>query len=596
MLTAYRILVREDRPRALLAFALIFAGRLSAPLVALMLAGLTDAAGTGRTTAALVYGAVAGALSVVLLTAGHFAHNVMAVLGERAAVTVDRELIAMVHGSPYVANQENPEYADRLQLLREHVGALAFTVSGSVGAAATVVQIAVSIALLGHLDPALTALPLIAVAPFMTNRIAHRLENRARMRVAPQRRRAHALLDMSYQQGSAMEVRLAGLGDELRARQRSLFGQAARELTAAELRGAIWSASGQVFFAVAYAAALLLVVRDVIAGHGTVGSAVLAVVLARQINAGVGQILTLARTVQEAARLGEHWHFVRGRADGTREPTAGQPAPRSIVEGMRIDGLRFRYPGTGTDILAGLTAELPAGAVVAVVGENGAGKTTLVKVLCRFYEPTEGTIAVDGTQFADIGPRAWQGAVTAAFQDFVRFEFPALQAIGIGWLPRVDDRPAVMGAARRAGAQALVEGLPHGLDTELGTSFPNGHGLSTGQWQKIALARAAMPSDPLLVVLDEPSAALDAAAEHALFERQAELARSAAAAGAITLLISHRFSTVSMADLILVLDAGRIVERGTHRELLDAGGVYADLFALQASGYRDDRRGLRDGA
>ena len=253
--------------------------------------------------------------------------------------------------------------------------------------------------------------------------------------------------------------------------------------------------------------------------------------------------------------------------------------------------MSFAYPGT--DAAACSTtcrSTLPAGAVVAIVGENGAGKTTLVKLLAKMYEPTAGRILVDDAPLARMPADEWRARLAGAFQDFFRFEFRARHTVGLGDVPRMDDEPAVVAAVDRAGADDVVARLPAGLDTQLGPTWPDGVEVSFGQWQKLALARGFMRDQPLLLVLDEPTAALDAETEHALFERYAAAARRAPTerddGRAITLLVSHRFSTVRMADLIVVLDGARVVEVGTHDELMARGGQYAELYGIQAAAYR----------
>jgi ATP-binding cassette subfamily B protein len=218
------------------------------------------------------------------------------------------------------------------------------------------------------------------------------------------------------------------------------------------------------------------------------------------------------------------------------------------------------------------------------VGENGAGKTTLVKLLCRLYQPTKGRILVDGVDLARMPPATWRSRLSGAFQDFFRFEFRVRHTVGVGDLPRLDDRPAVAAAVERAGASDVVRQLVAGLDTQLGPTWPEGVELSFGQWQKLALARGFMRERPLVLVLDEPTAALDAETEHALFERYAAAARGSD--DRITILVSHRFSTVRMADFIVVLHGSRLVESGTHEALMGQGGHYAELYRIQAAAYR----------
>jgi ATP-binding cassette subfamily B protein len=288
---------------------------------------------------------------------------------------------------------------------------------------------------------------------------------------------------------------------------------------------------------------------------------------------------------------------------------ADLPVPSRLAEGIRFQGVSFAYPGTDRLVLEDVDLLLPAGAVVAVVGENGAGKTTLVKLLSKFYEPTAGRILVDGVDLSRMPAEDWRTRLAGAYQDFFRFEFPARQSVGVGDLPRLDDAGAVSTAVTRAGADDVIDHLAAGLETQLGPTWPDGVEVSFGQWQKLALARGFMRDGPLLLVLDEPTAALDAETEHALFERYAAGARPSspgagegegddgrvgegegeggrAGDGRITILVSHRFSTVRMADLIVVLDGARVAEVGSHEELLARGGQYAELYGIQASAYR----------
>jgi ABC-type multidrug transport system fused ATPase/permease subunit len=259
------------------------------------------------------------------------------------------------------------------------------------------------------------------------------------------------------------------------------------------------------------------------------------------------------------------------RTSGPTEP------PATLRDGITFEHVSFTYQGTTRPALDGISCHLTAGSVVAIVGEYGSGKTTLVKLLAKLYAPDQGRILVDGVALADLDTAAWRQRSSAAFQDFGRFHIRYGDAIGIGDLRHLHDEERVLEAVRAAGAVMPVDGL----DTQLGTRF-GGVELSEGQWQKTALARASMRADPLLFVLDEPTASLDAPSEHAIFERY--MARARELKG-ITVVVSHRFATVTSADQILVLHHGRLVEDGTHRELVAAGGRYAELYSLQAVAY-----------
>src|SRR5438093_2217160 len=220
------------------------------------------------------------------------------------------------------------------------------------------------------------------------------------------------------------------------------------------------------------------------------------------------------------------------------------PVPAFLRHGIRLDHVSFAYPGTSRLVLDDVSAMLPAGSVVAIVGENGAGKTTLVKLIAKMYEPSSGSILVDDTPLSRIPAAEWRARLAGAFRDFFRFEFRARHTVGLGDVPHLDDEPAVTTAVGRAGADDVISRLASGLETQLGPTWPGGAEVSFGQWQKLALARGFMRERPLVLVLDEPTAALDAETEHALFERYAAATRRHTPDGRITLLVSHRFSTV----------------------------------------------------
>jgi ATP-binding cassette subfamily B protein len=269
----------------------------------------------------------------------------------------------------------------------------------------------------------------------------------------------------------------------------------------------------------------------------------------------------------------------RRLAAGGRTATRDLP-PAAPRERIRFEGVRFSYPGTDRDVFAGLDLTVPAGRSLAIVGENGAGKTSLVKLLCGLYEPTAGRITVDGAGLSELDPAAWRSRIGVLFQDFARYQLSAADNIGLGAPAFAQDRARLRAAAERAGALPLIESLPRGWDTVLSREYEGGVDLSGGQWQRIALARAmfAVQAGARVLVLDEPTAALDVRAEAELYDRFLELTE-----GLTTILISHRFSTVRRADRIVVLDAGRVTEDGTHEALLAAGGQYAEMFRLQAA-------------
>jgi ATP-binding cassette subfamily B protein len=353
-----------------------------------------------------------------------------------------------------------------------------------------------------------------------------------------------------------------------------------------EYRAAWLRAAGQIFFAFAYVGATLLVLRDAVRGHATVGSVLMVITLAAQVNAQVTSAVTMLQGLQRTSSMFAEIRWIRSVVAAQQGRPADASVPTALRDGITLADVSFTYPGTEDPVLEHVDLHIPAGATVAIVGENGAGKSTLIKLLCRFYDPDSGAIEVDGVALDRMPVSAWRERVSAGFQDFARLEFTAQQTVGVGDIPHVDDPDAVTGALGRARAEDVMRRLTEGLGTVLGKSNKNGTDLSGGQWQKLALGRAMMREAPLLLLLDEPTSALDAQAEHNLFEQYALGARRVAQrTGAITVLVSHRFSTVRMADTILVVGDGRIVESGSHDELMAHAGLYADLYTLQAKQY-----------
>jgi ATP-binding cassette, subfamily B, bacterial len=354
-------------------------------------------------------------------------------------------------------------------------------------------------------------------------------------------------------------------------------------MQATRVRSALIQGGSWAIFAAAFIVAIRTSVNGV--GPGRAADALIVVAAGARLTAYIGAAATEIDSwgffVQGAQRLLWLETLV---ADRSRNAT-GAP-PDRLRTGLSLRGVSFAYPGSDRWVLEDVDLDLPAGSVIAVVGENGAGKSTLVKLLSGLYEPTIGEVQVDGVDLASIDQVAWRERMAGAFQDFVRFEFPAQRNVGLGDVDRLDDEPAALAAVHKAGADDVLDRLPDRLGTQLGAAWPGGVDLSGGQWQKLALARGLVRDRPLLVVLDEPTSALDAETEHALFERFAAQAEVARADGRVTILVSHRFSTVRMADQIVVLSGSRVVEQGSHADLMARNGTYAELYTIQATAYR----------
>jgi len=482
-----------------------------------------------------------------------------------------------------VAHHERPEYLDRLSMLRNQVFVLDHMYMSLFSTLGWILRLGVTMALLASVHPALLLLAVFAIPTVVTSAWRPQVERIAQERGAQAGRLARHLFTIATTAPPGKEVRVTGIGERLVTDRRAAWERWYGPVAAARWGSALWLALGWAIFGLAYVGAIVFVSSYLRAP----ASGVLLVLAAGARLSGY-----IGATVGEIGFLRGFW------MDGSRRlawledyaasvAAAGDlPVPAALHGGIRFDHVSFAYPGTSRVVLDDVSLLLPAGAVVAIVGENGAGKTTLVKLLAKMYEPSSGAILADDTPLARLPADDWRARLAGAFQDFFRFEFRAGHTVGLGDVPRMDHEPSVTAAVDRAGAADVMGKLTAGLDTQLGPTWPGGVELSFGQWQKLALARGFMRDQPLLLILDEPTAALDAETEHALFERYAEAARDGSAGGRITILVSHRFSTVRMADLIVVLDGSRLVEVGSHEELMAKGGQYAELYGIQAAAYR----------
>jgi len=503
---------------------------------------------------------------------------------DRVTIALEAHVARLQATIVSVAHQERPEYLDRLSMLRNQVFVLDHMYMSLFTTLAWLLRLAFTLALLAWVHPALLLLAVFAAPSAVAAFWRPDVENKAFERGAQDQRLSLHLFDLATTAAPGKDVRVLGIGEQLAGERRAAWERWYGPMARARWGTAMWNALAWGIFGGAYVGAVAFVVWGM---RATTAQMLLVLAagasLAGYIRAAVGEI-----------------GFLRGFwADGSRrlawledyaakQAARGElPAPSVLREGIRFDRVSFAYPGASRLALDEVSFTLPPRAVVAIVGENGAGKTTLVKLLAKLYEPSSGAILIDGTPLSRLVADDWRGRITGALQDFFRFEFRARRTIGLGDLGRMDEEPAVVAAAARAGADDVLARLPAGLDTQLGRTWPGGAEPSFGQWQKLSLARGFMREAPLLQILDEPTAALDAETEHALFERYAAAARAEGDAnGRVTIFVSHRFSTVRMADLIIVLDGARLVETGSHEALMARRGTYAELYDIQAAAYR----------
>ena len=536
---------------------------------------------------------------------------------ERVSGQIYRDVLAVTTSVPSITHHERPEIADKVELIRDQAWRLGVSFEMLLWVFGTVANTAAVLGLLGSVHPALLLLPLLGLGRVWSSyKSMERLQD-AFEKSTPYNRVINRLIEISKDARNGLEVRVFGLRPVLLKRLTTLHEEVYNVQGTAMRKGSTLDGAVRFVFALVYVAAILWVLWMARNGRVTAGDVVLIILVAPQVDQMAGGIAGNVYWLGEIIRSFGRYDWLRRYADENSWTDSTNPCPTRLREGIRLRGVGFAYPGTGApagrdqrgsgdaagdtagdtagggdltpdrQVLSDIDLTFPAGSTVALVGENGAGKTTLVKLLARMYDPTEGAIFVDGVDLRTIDVGEWRRAMSAGFQDFVEWELAARDVVGIGDVSRLADDEAIATALVRGDAEPVVATLPHGLDTQLGKKFTGGIELSGGQWQRLALARAFMREQPLLLLLDEPTAALDPEAEHTLFERFAAASRLAAEeTGGVTVLVSHRFSTVRMADLIVVLIDGRVAEAGSHEELVALDGRYAELFEMQARAYR----------
>ncbi len=579
----------QASPGASLAIlVLTIAQALATPAFAVAAGLLVDAATAREGERAMMMGFILAASVGARWVLGAIATYLTARLQREVARLLDGHMIATDGRLPGLEHHERPAYLAQLDLLRDEHWMLGFALGAAVGTLALAVQLVATSVVLLHLQPALIALPLCGIPSLVAAGRAQRRLAAADEAVVESVRQERSLFDLGTSPAAAKELRVFGLGDEVVRRSQAEADGVIIARHVARCAGALGQAIGRLIFAAGYLAAVAVVAVRAATGAAPTGDVVVVVSLAGQVwglvGGSVGSVTWLLSILRVINRIRWLDDYARDQARSIAEPA---PAPSRLRHGIDLVGVAFSYPDTDRPVLEDVDLHLPAGATVALVGDNGAGKSTLVKLLCRFYEPTAGRVEVDGVDLVRIGVRAWRQRLAGAFQDYARLALIARESVGVGDVPALEagtDAPE-LAALARAGAIDVLNALPQGLATPLGIGHAGGVELSGGQWQKIALGRARMRLYPLLLVLDEPTSALDPGAEHALFERFAGAAREVRAHGGITLLVSHRFSTVRMADLIVVVDGRRIREVGTHEQLMARHGLYAELYTMQARAY-----------
>lgn len=501
-------------------------------------------------------------------------------LGDRLSEHISLQLV--IHAAKLdLAHFEDSNFHDRLERARRLSNNRLGLQSAVLDTCQEVLTLSALLGTLLLFSPWVVLLLVLAVTPaFLGERRFSRLMHRLQYTRTPERRLLEYIRQLITNVQSMKEVRIFGLADHLTERYREISSSLLAEEESIGIRRTVIGSVLRLISTCAFYGTYVLVVLRMIAGTITIGSFAFLTGAFARCRGSVESILSsLNSATTQALVLKDLFDFLQLKPNIHTRSTSIL-APRPMTRGFQFEKVTFSYPGRNEPVLNKISFCLRPDETIALVGDNGAGKTTLVKLLTRLYDPTEGRILLDGVDLRDYDIQDLQSQIGVIFQDYVRYNMSARENIGFGKLDSIGDDFRIQAAARKSLAKTLIDQFPDGYDQMLGRRFAGGVDLSGGEWQKFALARAYM-RDAQVLVLDEPTASLDARAERLLFQRFADLAQ-----GRSAILISHRFSTVRMADRILVLSDGFIEEDGTHEDLMSRGGRYSQLFELQAAGYR----------
>lgn len=499
-------------------------------------------------------------------------------------IDLDPAIMRAAGTIPEVDHLEHTEFLDRMTALRSKAWAVIWSTLLVGEALSMVLRLLLALAILGATSPWLLLMLPCAAVQLLLDRRGQARERQSELDLAEDKRIQDHLFELCLSASAGKEIRSTGAAPELLERYGAAAARARTTRLRGQFNGGLWRIAGWCVFAIGFTISIGLVIAQVQRGTATAGDVMLAATIGAMLREVLSRAVSSAAGATGTIRVLEPYLWLREYAEEHRETGERKPAPERLADGIRLRNLHFTYRGTETPAVEGVSVDLPAGSVVAVVGEYGSGKTTLMKLLAGLHRPSAGAIEVDGTDLSEMDIESWRSSMSATFQDFGRYHTTFAEAIAIGDL-RDGNAAALDAAVAAADADSLRSRLPDGDQTQLGTRF-GGVEISEGQWQKVALARSCMRPEPLLFLLDEPTASLDAPSEQAVFDSY--MARSkqiASATGSITVIVSHRFSTVAGADLILVMKHGRLIESGGHDALLAAGGTYAELYGIHAASY-----------
>lgn len=563
----------------------------SGPLAAIAIGQLIDTSRNGIGAPAVAWAVVVVATTVALdafYSVGEYAADRLEQLVQH---DTDSQLLDAIVRGGGIEHLESAVFSDQLQLLQASPASFANLLNNARALLGGALGLGVTVVALVAIEPWFGVIPLVSVAAAMLDARAARRQWQSADEAAKDERVAAAYETLLTSAGAAKETRLYGLATWLHDRFKAAADIALRTHRRAEIDRATAGTVRGILHAAVLGGAAVWLVRGGTQGAYGVGEIVTGLALLRQLLDSSAVVSFVSANTVALGELSERFDAVVGHEPMVAAPVPGRPVVPVLRHGIELRDVTFRYPGSDHAAVDGVSFQLRPGTVVALVGENGSGKTSVIKLLCRFYDPDSGAVLVDGEDLRRIALDRWRSRVTGTLQEFAELHFVLREAVGLGRLESMGDDDRIRDAIHMASADVMAE-RASGLEAQLGRAF-GGVDLSGGEWQKVALARGFMRLDgddededaPLLLVLDEPAARLDVRSEEAVLARLREIADATRRRSWCTVVVSHRLVTTRAADWIVVLGDGRVLEQGTHDDLLQRGGAYAELFTLHSTPY-----------
>ncbi|WP_233966383.1 ABC transporter ATP-binding protein [Pectobacterium polaris] len=552
------------------------------PLIAASQRWVIDAATVGSSLY-LISAVLIGACAYGLQLIGHrVSHNYRNDLSNRIHFRIEQDITEMTSRIPTILHLENSQYVNRIALLKRGTLALANTGWALVQSVSSTFSIILSIWLLASIDPLFATLAFSALLILPLSNRAKNFRRIALEESVETLRREAAIHDIYLDPIKSKEVWISGNGKRMNNVASELWSRVLKTEIRAMFRGAAYEIFGWVLFYFLFGAVLVKTAMDFQGGHFLAGDLVLLISLSGQLQRQLNESVQAMSQTVDGGLVAEHYQWLRDAAESSMFNTS----PISVGSGSGIEfrNVSFKYPNSDRVILKAVNLTIPWGTSIGIVGINGAGKTTLVKLLCGLLHPTDGDILIDGEPLSKKNLDAWHSHCTGTFQDFLQLHSFLRESVGVGDLRSMNNDNKIIDAINMSCFDGFIDKFEYRLETQLGKTF-EGVELSKGQWQRLAIARGLMRDDALIAVMDEPTASLDPLAENKVFQLFSKRTQSIKNNGGVVVLVSHRFSTVNMTDVILVLEDGGVAEIGSHEELMRKRGKYSSLYRLQAKAY-----------